>query len=144
MNNRMAENSLPTLESDGPTMTGLIAGILDDGQKLFRQQIEMIRAEFQEDVRKTKQSALYLGIGSGIISLGVILLSVALVYLLHYLTTPNLPLWACWAIVGGLFVLIGGIALYVGYRIISTNNPLPDKSLHALQENVSWIANRQS
>ena len=146
MNNRMTAtiDATPVPETDGPTITGLVSGILDDGQRLLKQQLEMIRAEFKEDVRKTKQSLLYLGVGIAIASLGVILLTVSLVYLLEYLARPNLPMWACWAIVGGALLAIGGIAFYVGYRILTRNNPLPDKSLNALQENVSWIANRQS
>jgi hypothetical protein len=143
MNNRITDETPLPSDTDGRTITGLVAGIIDDGQRLFRQQVEMLRAEFKEDVRKTKQSLAYLGVGVAIAALGVVLLSVALVYLLEYLTAPNLPLWACWAIVGGLGVAIGGIAFAVGYRILTRNNPLPDKSLTALQETVSWITNRQ-
>lgn len=125
------------------SLSELVSGILSDAQTLFRQQIDMVKAEFKEDVRKTKQTALAFAAGAGFIALGVVLLSVSLVYLLNYLV-PALPLWACWAIVGGVFTVLGAIALAVGYRVMTSYNPLPDKSLHALQENVSWIANRQS
>jgi len=126
------------------SMTELVSGIVSDAQRLFQQQIEMVKAEVKEDVQKTKQTALAFAAGGTLIGLGVVLLSVALVYGLYAAASPHLPLWACWAIVGGVIVALGGVALFVGNRILATYNPLPDKSLHALQENVSWIANRQS
>jgi len=125
------------------SLTELVSGIVSDAQQLFRQQIDMVKAEVKEDVRKTKQTALAFAAGGTLIALGVVLLAVSLVYLLNYLV-PTLPLWACWAIVGGVITLLGAVACYVGTRVMASYNPLPDKSLNALQENVSWITNRQS
>ncbi len=122
------------------SLTDLVSGILSDAERLIRQQVEMVRAEFKEDLRHTKEAAMALGAGVALLAAGGFLLLVAIVYLLNL---TALPLWACWAIVGGAVVLIGGAALYAGYRILANNNPLPDKSLNALQENVSWITNPQ-
>jgi hypothetical protein len=104
----------------------------------------MLKAEFKEDLRRTKQTALAFAAGAFLIAVGSALLIVSLVYLLEWLASPHLPLWSCWAIVGGTIVLAGGIAVFIGTRVLASYNPLPDKTFHALQENVSWIANRQS
>jgi len=61
--------------------------------------------------------------------------------LLHWLV-PSLPLWACWFIIGGVLFLVGGLASYVGYKKMTSFNPLPDKSYHALQENISCLTNQ--
>ena len=130
--------------ADGqPKLSELVSGILTDAQHLIRQQVDMVRAEFKEDVRKTKQAVQYLGIGAAIVVLGLIHLTIAAVFLLNYLA-PSLPLWACWAIIGGLAAAGGGLAIYFGARILARNSPLPDKSFNALTENVSWIANPQT
>jgi len=126
------------------SMTELVSGIVSDAERLFRQQIDMVRAEFKEDVRHTRQIAEYMGVGIGLCALGGGMLVVALVHLLYWLFEPHLPLWACWAIIGGLALVAGIVAVYVGARILAKNNPLPDKSFQALEENVSWITNRQS
>lgn len=125
------------------SVTELISGILNDSQRLIRQQVEMVRAEFKEDLRRSRQVAQYFGIGIGLIGLGTLLLVIAAVYLLNW-AVPTLPLWACWAIVGGIATVAGGIAVLVANRMLSSYNPLPDKSFQALQENVSWIANPQT
>lgn len=142
----MSTDTLPAptpTANNQSTLSELVSGILADAQRLFRQQVDMVRAEVREDIRKTRQAVQYLGIGIAIAALGLIHLTVAAVYLLNYLA-PGLPLWACWAIIGVVAVAGGGIAVYVGTRILARNNPLPDKSFNALTENVSWIANPQT
>lgn len=123
------------------TMSELVSGIIDDGQKLIKQQVDMLRAEIREDFRKTKDVAIYLGIGAGLASVGGVMLLVALVHLVRYLTDWDLA--GCWGLVGGLAVAFGAVAFVIGGRILKSYNPLPDKTLNALQENVSWIAKAQ-
>jgi hypothetical protein len=135
----------PTTEPHPATQTAsiteLVSGILTDGQRLMKQQIDMLRAEFREDIRKTKDAALYLGLGTALAAVGGVMLLVALVYLVQYLTEWHLA--GCWGLVGGLAVAGGAAAFVVGGKIMASYNPLPEKSLNALQENVSWIANAQ-
>lgn len=123
--------------SPQPSMTDLVSGILTDAQTLIKQQATMLRAEIKEDFRRTGDVAKYMSVGAVLVSLGGLLLVVSLVFLLnHYV--PTLPLWACWAIVGGLFALAGLGAVYAGKRILDSYNPLPDKTLNALEENLTW------
>ncbi len=129
-----------TTPAGQPTVTELVSGILSDAQTLVKQQVTMFRAELKEDIRRTKEATRYLGVGAGLVSLGSLFLVVSLVYLLGWLV-PSLPEFACWAIVGGVLAVAGGIALAVGQHLFNKFNPLPDKTFTALQENVTWIAN---
>jgi uncharacterized iron-regulated membrane protein len=122
------------------TVTELVSGIVDDAQRLLKQQMEMVRAEFKEDLRRTKQVGMAFGIGITLLGLAGVMLAITCVYLLQELA-PTLPVWATWAIVTGTVMVLGGAALLIGNRILASYNPLPDKSFNALQENVSWVAN---
>jgi uncharacterized membrane protein YgdD (TMEM256/DUF423 family) len=128
-------------DTRGANLTELFSGILSDVQTLVKQQVGLIRAEFLEDLRRTKRVAQCLAIGAIFLVVGTIMILVAGVYLVQYLT--GWPEWAAWASVGGTSILIGAISVIVGSRILTTYNPLPDKSLHALQENVSCLTNPQ-
>jgi len=128
---------------DAPTLTRLVSGIIDDATELISQQAAMLRAEFREDLRRTKQAAKYLGFGTALAAIGGLFLIVSLVPLLSWLA-PSLPTWACWAIVGGTFLALGGIAFAIGRTIMASFNPLPNKTLAALQENVTWITKPRS
>jgi hypothetical protein len=80
------------------------------------------------------------GIGMFLLAFSAVMLIIAGVHLLESMT--GWPAWACWATVGGTSLVCGVIALIVGGKILSSYNPLPDKSLHALQENMSCLTTR--
>lgn len=122
----------------GPSITGLVTGIVNDAQELLKQQMTLFRHELQVDIRKTKEGALSLGAGLGVASLGGILLSMMLVHLLHSLA-PELPLWGCYGIIGGVLIGVGGVLCYAGKKIFDSFTPLPNESVEALKENVRWI-----
>jgi hypothetical protein len=125
-----------------PTLTQLVSGIAEDAQRLIRQQYQMLRAEVKEDFRRTKSALAYMGFGIACTAIGALFLVVALPLLINW--GFDLPDWAGWAIVGGSLLVLGLIGLFIGRGMFQKNNPLPDKTLNALEENLSWIANRQN
>lgn len=136
------QTMVPTRADGEPTMTELVSGIADDAKQLLRQQFQMFRAEVREDLRRTLSAVKYMGLGAAAVAIGVLFLVIALPLLINWLF--QLPSFAGWAIIGGLFVILGGIALFAGRRMFQKFNPLPDKSLNALEENLSWISNHRN
>ena len=127
-----------------PTLTELVSGIAEDAQRLIHQQYQMLRAEVKEDIRRTKAAVAYLGFGIAASVVGAIFLVVALPLLLNDVLDMEHRPWVGWAIIGGVMLVVGVIGLLVGRGIFKKNNPLPDKTLNALEENLSWIANRRN
>jgi len=131
--------------------TGLLRGIISDIGDLIRQEIRFARTEIRTDLRKTREAATVLALGVGTAVLGVLLLSVMLVFLLHWLTLPvgeanhydpaSVPMWGCFGIIGGLFLLTGAALAWLGYKKFESFNPLPDETANTVKENVEWIVN---
>jgi uncharacterized membrane protein YqjE len=126
----------------GFSVTSLLRGIVSDAQDLIQQQLALFRAEIKDDFRRTVGILMVIGAGVSLVAVGGTLLCFMLVHLLNSLAPDTLPLWACFGIVGGCVVLVGGIVAYAATVRFKTFNPLPDESVHALQENVQWIKNR--
>jgi len=122
-----------------PTLTELVSGMLNDASKLFGQHVDMLKAEFQEDLRRTKEAGTYASLGIVLLTVGGITLVAALVLFLMWLM-PGLPPWGSCAVVGLGFTVLGLICAYTGKRMFESFNPLPDKTFNALQENLSWIS----
>jgi VIT1/CCC1 family predicted Fe2+/Mn2+ transporter len=120
-----------------PSMTSLVSGIITDAQDLIKQQLDLVRHEIREDVRKAKEAAASLALGLGIAIVGGILLCTMFVYLLH--EEAGLRLWASFAIVGGVMLVIGLVLTYLAKKEAETINPLEGESVKALEENVQWI-----
>jgi len=116
-----------------PGMTKLIGGIIHDAQELFRDQLNLFRAEIEDDLRQTKEAGTALAVGGLILLLGGIFLGLMAAYLLSSLF-PALPLWGSFGIVGGALAVMGAIFFYTGKQKFASFNPLPDKSVEALKE----------
>jgi hypothetical protein len=78
-----------------------------------------------------------LAAGIGITLLGSGLLVLMLPLLLNW-AAPELPLWACFGIVGGCLAAVGGVLVYAGVKKFESFNPLSDKSIEAFKENLKW------
>ena len=126
----------------GVSVTSLLRGIVSDAQDLIQQQLALFRAEIKDDFRKTVGILIVIVSGALMVAVGAVLLCFMLVHLLNSIAPDTLPLWACFGIVGGCVVLVGGIVAYAAAARFKTFNPLPDDSVQALQENVQWIKNR--
>jgi hypothetical protein len=131
----------------GQSVVGLLAGIIDDFQKLLTQQMDMVRAEIRSDWDRAKHASVPIVIGAGLTAIGAILGSLMLVFLLWWATAPahadpaGVPLWVCFLVFSGAF-LAGGIGcLAAGIHQFRNFTPLPEQSAEALKENVQWLTN---
>lgn len=122
--------------TNGSTVTELVGGIINDAQHLFRQQVEMLKSEFHEDLRRTKQATMFGGLGIVALTVGALGMVFCVVYLLH--EHYHISMAASWGIIGGLFLAAGVVLVLAARNLFESFNPLPDKTFTALQENLSW------
>jgi len=123
------------------TVTELVSGIITDAQRLAREQFDMLKAEFHEDLHRTKQALQFSALGIVMLTVGGISAVFGLVYALH--EHWQFSMWASWAIIGALFLAAGIAFAVLGRRLFESFNPLPDKTFNALQENLTWIVQPQ-
>jgi len=122
------------------SVTGLVKGIIDDLQHLTKQQFALIKQEVKEDMTRTGHASLPMLMGVGILFIGTLLLGITLAELLRW-AIPQLPSWAAYAIVTAVLIGTGLALFFVGLKKFQTFNPLPDRSLEALKENVECLTN---
>jgi len=123
-----------------PSLTNLVKGIIDDVQDLTKQQFALLKQELQEDMSKTRKAAMPMVLGLIVAFIGVLLLGHGLALLLGWIF-PGLPVWAAYAIVGGVIMGVGVALFFAGEKQFEKFNPLPDRSLEALKENVECLTN---
>jgi len=131
---------LETSQTDHASVKGLVSGIIEDAQTLIKQQFAMLRAEIVQEASQAAEAGKLLGMGAAFLMIGLSIVSIGFVYLLSWLL-PDWPLWACWFAVGAVMAASGALIFIAGKNRLSKVTPRPEKSLNALQENLSWIAN---
>jgi len=119
------------------SVTELVSGILSDTQDLVKQQFSLFKAEVREDLRKTRDAGILMGVGAGFTFVSGVLLMFMLVYLLHW-AIPDFPLWASYATWGAIAGVAGALLIYAGIHKLTSFNPLPMQSAQALKENLTW------
>jgi len=103
-----------------PTTASLLTDILGDVQQLLAQQFLLTKREITDELKQRGAAAGIIGAGVGALFLGLITLTLAVVHVLHWATSPpatdpaSLPLWACYAVVAAVLIVIGGILAQVG------------------------------
>jgi hypothetical protein len=120
-----------------PSLTSLIKGIVDDVQHLTKQQFALLKQELKEDTTKTAHAVVPMVVGLVVALVGGLLLAHALALGLNALFT--LPSWAGYLIAGGLITGIGAALVVAGLHKFRTFNPLPDRTVEALKENVQCL-----
>jgi hypothetical protein len=125
-----------------PVAPTLVGDVLHDAGRLVRQQAAMFRTEIGDDVSRATRSAALLGLGGGLAAAGGLFLAVAVVYGIVAIV-PGMPVGAAWALVGVVVLLAGLVAIRAGRSGMGSVTLLPDKSLAALEENLSWIVHHR-
>jgi len=120
------------------SVTALVTGIVGDAQELLKQQLALFKAEVREDMRKTSEASVSLAIGLTATLLGSIVLLFAVSHLLFWAFDGRVPLWGCYAMVGGVVTAVGVGLTFAAYQKFRSFNPLPDKTADALKENLEW------
>jgi hypothetical protein len=133
--------------NEPPSMASLVGGIVNDAERLVRQEITLARRELQLELDKAKTAAVNLVGGMSVTAVGTLFLGFMLVYLLYWLTNEGwnqseFPLWACFGIVGALLAAVGGVMLYLGAQKVAEVSLVPPETAKTLEENVQWLQNQ--
>ena len=123
--------------SSEKSMAALIVDIVNDGQTLLLQEIQLAKHELQDELRKTIAAAVSLAAGAAIALFGGLLLVLMLVHLLKAFT--ELPLWGCYAVVGVFLAGIAAAMISVGVKKLTAVHIIPVRTVETLKENVQWF-----
>ena len=115
----------------------LIGNISNDLSTLFRQEVELAKAEVKQEASKAGKAAGMLGAAGYAGHLTVLLLSFALVAAL-----ANVMDWG-WAflIVGAIWGIVAAVLAVNGRKKLKTVDPVPHRTVDTLKEDAQWLKN---
>ena len=124
-------------EGDQPGIGELIGDITGDLSRLFRQEVELAKAEVREEAKKAGKAGGMLGGAAMAGYLAIVLLSFALVFALGAV----MPLgWAA-LIVAVIWAAIGAVLYTAGRKQLKSVDPVPRQTAETLKEDAQWLRN---
>jgi hypothetical protein len=130
-------NETNARRSDDQSIGSLIAEVADDVSRLFRQEVELAKAEIKTEATKAGKAAGMLG-GAGLAGYMVILfLSLALMFGLAAIMPIG---WAA-VIVAVLWGAVGAVLYTIGRKRMRDVSPVPQQTVETLKEDAQWLRN---
>jgi uncharacterized membrane protein YqjE len=115
----------------------LIGNISNDLSTLFRQEVELAKAELKQEASKAGKAAGMLGAAGYAGHLTVVLLSFALVFALGNVMDLG---WAA-LIVGVIWGIVAAVLFVNGRKKLKTVDPVPRRTAETLKEDAQWLKN---
>ena len=100
------------MTEDRPSPGTLVAGITGELSTLVRSEIELAKAELRESAKRGAAGGILFAVAAGILLTVWLLLTFALVYVL--MEVADLPGWASFLIISGVYILIAAILIGIG------------------------------
>jgi hypothetical protein len=122
------------------SVSALLSGIVGDAQDLVRKEIALARQEIREELTAAKTAATALALAGAVLAVGGLFLLVTLALGLADLL--NWPAWAGFGIVGLVFGIAGAILLSSARQKMQQINPVPERTVETMKENIEWIKDR--
>jgi hypothetical protein len=123
------------------TMSPLLRGIVDDTQKLLRQEIALARVEVTEDAMRARDAVVGISLGAMMGYLAFLFGCFAVVYLL-VAYQPKLPVWGAYAIVAGALALVSWMCTARGIRKAREIRGVPQQTVDSIQQGFQWMQRR--
>jgi hypothetical protein len=123
----------PTQPSpEDPTIGRLVADATRDISTLVSKEIQLAKSELKVSIRAGGLGAAMFAAAAFLLLLAVIMLSLAIVYLIHW-NGSGLDLQWAYLIVFGLYVLLAGLLAWVGVKKVKQVGP-PAKAIEQGKE----------
>jgi uncharacterized membrane protein YqjE len=130
----------PERAGEDTSIGDLIGNISDDLSRLFRQEVELAKAELKTEAAKAGKAGGMLGAAGFAGYLAVVLLSFALVFALSNVMDAG---WAA-LIVAVLWLIVGAVLYSTGRKQLKTVDPAPRRTVETLKEDAQWLKNPTS
>jgi len=132
----------PTRQTNGRSIGATVNEVKEEFKQFAETRIAMLQAEMKEKVGLIKASAPMLAIGAILGGVGFLVLTGALICLVHMAFNQSPWGWFySFLIVGVVYVIFGGIAGFMGYQNLTKHGLKPERTIKVLKEDKAWLQN---
>jgi hypothetical protein len=127
-----------TEQGDNRSLGQLFSEVSQGVSKMFRQEVELAKAEFSVKIKKALKSVIFIALGGAMLYAGFLGLVAAAILGLWAV----LPLWLSALLIGLAVIAIGGFLAIKGIMDLKENDIKPRKTIETVKEGIEWAKKR--
>lgn len=120
------------------TMSDVLQDIVSNIQQIIRSEFVLAKVEVTEKAQKASKPAAITAAGVVLAFYGLGFLLLAAIYALSL----AMPTWLAALIIGFFVVILAGIFVGAGISALKRIDPVPEKTVRTVKENVQWAKDR--
>lgn len=120
---------------DGRSVADVLQDILHNLQDMVRSEIRLAKVEIREEVQRASSSAAWIAAGA----IGAVSAWMFLLWTLVYALATRMPIWAATLIVAVTMAAAAAMLIVGGIRRAKRIQPIPERTLESVKENLEWM-----
>ena len=113
----------------------VLQDILHNLQEIIRSEVRLARAEIRDDAKQTAASAVWLVAGA----IGALSAWVFLLWTIAFALSTQMSMWMATLLVAVVMACAAAVLIPAGLRRMKRINPMPERTIASIKENVAWI-----
>lgn len=132
----------PPRPTSGRSLGATVNEVKEEFKQFAETRIAMLQSEMKEKIGLIKASAPMLAIGAVLGGVAFLVLTGALICLIHMAFAGSAWGWfLAFLIVGVVYAVFGGIAGFMGYQNLTKNGLAPERTIKVLKDDKVWLQN---
>jgi len=119
-----------------PDKAALLGGIVDDVQRLLKQEVALAGREIRDEVTKAKVTAASMAGAACLAGFAAVFFLLGAIHWLQWLT--ELPLWACYLIAAGILGVATAV-LFLQAKNKAKQIEMIPQTVETMKENIQWM-----
>jgi hypothetical protein len=116
-------------------LSDVLREIVRNLQEIVRAEVRLARAEIRDDARQTAAAAVWIVAGiAGALSAWAFLL-----WTIVFALSTRMSMWAATLLVAVVLAVVAGVLIMGGVRRLKRLNPMPERTIASIKENVAWL-----
>ena len=117
------------------SVSDVLQDILRNLQEMVRSEVRLAKVEIRDEVRRAASSSLWIAAGV----LGALSAWIFLLWTVAYSLATRMSMWAATLVVAVVMACIASVLVIGGIRRVRRIQPIPERTVESVKENLEWM-----
>ena len=117
------------------SVADVLQDVLRNLQEIVRSEVRLARVEIRDETRRAVSSGMWIAAGV----VGALSAWMFLLWTVAYLLATRMSMWAATLVVAVVMACVGSVLLVGGIRRVKRIQPIPERTVESVKENLEWM-----